>query len=83
MDTTTIRISADTRRLLGLVLRWSGRPTVGSVGTLVAELAAQEGSRILATQGERLSQSTYDLIAGAIAKVNAAPRGRVTRERIE
>ena len=82
METTPIRISTETRRLLGLVLRWGNRSTVGSIGTLVGALAADAAGRILATQHEKLSEATYDTIAGAIAKVDAASRGRVTRERI-
>lgn len=81
METTTIRISTDTRRLLGLVLRWGNRSTVGSIGTLVGALAADEAGRILATK--QLSEVTYDTIAAVLYKVDTAPRGRVTRERIE
>lgn len=81
-ETTTIRISTDTRRLLGLVLRWGRRGTAGSISTLVGELAVDEASRILATQSDKLSEVTTDAIAAALYKVDSAPRGRVTRERI-
>ena len=82
METTTIRVSADTRRLLGLALRWGKRSSVGSVGALVAELAVDEAKRILATKGSELSEVTTDAIAAAIYKVDSAPRGRVTKERL-
>lgn len=81
METTTVRVPIEVRKLLSLILRWS---LSENVGRLVGDLAVNEAERLITDpkKADRMSKQTYDAIKAQSIEVIALERGRVTKERM-
>lgn len=79
METTTIRVPLEVRKLLSLILRWT---LSENVGRLVGDLAVTEAERLITKKADRMSKQTYDAIKAQSIEVITLERGRVTKERM-